>query len=172
MIGYSVFSCVKGARMSTLRTPASIARPTVSVRRERVVRASAEQIFALMREPSGLSAVLPRVSRIEILAQREGQATVRTHMSLAPLGNITSEGIVTWVNEREVVFRSERPVAIESRWMLISVAQGTRVVVELALDLAPMMGPLAAFVPPSSVSGMLIPDLDAALLAIAKRVEG
>jgi hypothetical protein len=41
----------------------------------------------------------------------------------------------------------------------------------LSLDLAPLMGMLAAFVPQKDVANMVGPDLDAALAEVARRVE-
>jgi hypothetical protein len=40
-----------------------------------------------------------------------------------------------------------------------------------SLDLAPLMGKLAALVPQQDVANMVGPDLDAALAEVARRVE-
>jgi carbon monoxide dehydrogenase subunit G len=155
--------------MSTADPHLGTLRPTAH--RERHIRATPEAIFALLSDPANLAAAMPRISRVEVLSQTADRARVRTHMSLGPLGSIASEGEVSWVAGRELVFRAGAPVAVESRWTLAPDQGGTRAVAEMSIDLTPMLGPLAAFIPPSSVTSMLEPDLDAALAAIARMVE-
>lgn len=158
--------------MTVVKPSIGTIRPAVSAQRERLIQASPQAIFALLSEPSNLSAVLPRVSRVEVLGRGAVSARVRTHMAIGPLGSMASEGEVRWVADREFSFCSERPVAIESRWTLTPEGSGTRISVVMTLDLTPMIGPLAAFVPVDSVTAMVGPDLEAALAAIARRVEG
>ena len=74
--------------------------------------------------------------------------------------------------DREVVFSSQRPVEVEARWTLTPAGVGTDLQAALSLDLAPLIGPFAAFVPQNEVANMVGPDLEAALAEIARRVEG
>jgi hypothetical protein len=63
------------------------------------------------------------------------------------------------------------PVPVEARWTLTPSGSGTDVQAALSLDLAPLIGMLAAFVPQKDVANMVGPDLDAALAEVARRVE-
>jgi hypothetical protein len=157
--------------MSTVKPHAGIAHPTASSERVRIIRADPTTIFALLSEPHNLTTILPRVQRIEILERSATSARVRTHMAFGMLGSITAIGMVQWIEGRELLFSADRPVGVESRWTLLPDPAGTRMVATMVLDLAPMMGPLAAFIPADSVAAMIGPDLDAALAAIAQRVE-
>jgi hypothetical protein len=92
-------------------------------------------------------------------------------MTIGPFSNIRSEGDVRWQNGREVVFSSRTPLPIEARWTLTPSGSGTVLQAALSLDLTPLIGILAAFVPHKDVANMVGPDLDAALAAVARRVE-
>lgn len=157
--------------MSMLKPSVGMLRPTATAERSRLIRATPEAVFALFSDPANLSAVLPRVQRVEVLRRSATGARVRTHMLMGPLGSLTAEGDVEWVAGRAFSFSAARPVGIESRWALTAEAGGTRVTAAMAIDLSPMMGPLAAFIPAESVAAMLAPDLDAALAAAARRLE-
>ena len=144
---------------------------TAKAERSRVIHATPAVIFALMAEPCNLAAILPRVQRVEVLRRVGDTARVRTYMAIGPIGAFAAEGEVRWEPGRELVFRATKPVLVESRWTLTPEAADTRVTIAMTLDLSPMLGPLAAFVPPASIAALVIPDLDAALAAIAQRVE-
>jgi hypothetical protein len=146
-------------------------REPVRVERSRLIRATAEAIFALMAEPQQLAGILPRVQRVEVLRRSDTSARVRTHMAIGPVGSFAADGDVRWVAGRELVFRATQPVLVESFWRLVPQANATLVTVTMTLDLTPMLGPLAALVPPDSIHTLIIPDLDAALAAIAGKVE-
>jgi uncharacterized protein YndB with AHSA1/START domain len=146
-------------------------REPVRVERSRTIRATADAIFALMAEPQQLAALLPRVQRVEVLHRSDTSARVRTHMAIGPVGSFAADGDVRWVVGRELVFRATQPVLVESYWRLVPQTNSTLVSVTMTLDLTPMLGPLAAFIPPDSIRGLIIPDLDAALAAIARNVE-
>jgi hypothetical protein len=63
-------------------------------------------------------------------------------------------------------------VPVEARWTLTPDGNATDVTASLALDLAKLIGPLAAFVPEEQVVNMVGPQLDAALAHGARRAEG
>jgi len=91
---------------------------------------------------------------------------------MGPFATIRSEGDVFWQQDQEVVFTSRHPVSVESRWSFVPDGKGTDLRVMLTIDLAPMLGPFAAMVPSDQVAAMIGPDLDQALTAIARRIEG
>ena len=143
----------------------------ITVERTRHIDASPEDIFDALSDPDKLSGLIPRVERIEFLQRGADRARIATYMALGPFGNIRSEGELSWQNNREVVFSAHKPVKVESRWTLLPANGGTDVQASLSLDLAPLIGPLASFVPPDQVKQMIGPDLDTALDEIAQRVE-
>jgi carbon monoxide dehydrogenase subunit G len=157
--------------MSALKSPITMVRPTATAERRRVIRATPDQIFALLADPQHLARLMPRVERVEVLQRRPNSASVRTSMALGPLGNLSTEGEVAWIEGRELLFSAQRPVGVETRWKLLPDPAGTLLTASMAIDLAPMLGPLAAFIPAESVAAMLGPDLEAALAAIARQAE-
>lgn len=144
----------------------------ISVSRNRYIDAPPEAVFAALADPDNLSQIMPRVRRVELVERGVEHARVATHMALGPFGEIRSEGDVYWQPGREVIFSARRPIPVEARWTLTPSGDGTDLQAALSLDLTPIMGPLAAFVPQNEVANMIGPDLDAALSAIARRFEG
>jgi carbon monoxide dehydrogenase subunit G len=144
----------------------------VTVERSRRIAASASRVFATLSDPQTLAGLLPRVKRVEVLQRGESSARVATHMAMGPFATIRSEGDVFWQQDREVVFTSRHPVSVESRWSFVPDGKGTDLRVMLTIDLAPMLGPFAAMVPSDQVAAMIGLDLDQALTAIARRIEG
>jgi carbon monoxide dehydrogenase subunit G len=144
----------------------------INVHRNRHIDAPPEAVFAALADPKHLSDIMPRLRKVEMVERGADHARVATRLALGPLGEIRSEGDDRWQPGREVVFSTRRPVPVVARWTLTPSGEGTNVQASLSLDLGPIMGPLAAFVPQSEVASMVGPDLDAALAAIAGRVEG
>jgi carbon monoxide dehydrogenase subunit G len=143
----------------------------ISVNRVRHINASPEVVFAALSDPAHLAGLMPRVRRVELLERQTNSARITTQMAIGPFTDIRSEGDVHWQPGCEVVFNSKRPVSVEARWTLTPSGDGTDVQATLALDLTPLLGPLAALVPDKDVASMIGPDLDAALAEVARRVE-
>jgi ribosome-associated toxin RatA of RatAB toxin-antitoxin module len=140
------------------------------VERERLFAATPEQLFGLIADVDELARILPRVERVEVLERGAGQARLRTHMAIGPFGSFESEGVARWVENRELTFSTSRPAAVATRWTLAPADGGTLLRVTMALDLTPLLGPLAGLVPAESVRAVIAPDLEAALSALAERV--
>ena len=130
-----------------------------------------QRLFAALADPNNLAGLIPRVRRVEMMDRQPDQARIVTQMSIGPFSNIRSEGDVRWQDDREVVFSSRTPLPVEARWTLIPSGSGTELQAALSLDLTPLIGILAAFVPEKDVVNMVGPDLDAALAEVARRVE-
>lgn len=143
----------------------------IEVSRSRFVAAPPASVFAALADPANLAGIIPRVRRVELLEQHPDHARVATHMALGPFGAIRNEGEVRWQTDRAIVFSSRRPVPVEARWSLAPRGAGTDLQVQLLLDLAALIGPLAAFVPAGEVAKLVGPDLEAALAAVAERTE-
>lgn len=131
------------------------------------------EIFAALSDPSSIAQILPRVRRVEMLNRDESARRARlvTHMGLGGIfGTIRCEGDLTWEDGREILFKVRTPVPVETRWTLTQGVGGTELHATMTLDLAPMLGPMAAFVPVQQVSDMLAAELEAALTAIDSRM--
>jgi carbon monoxide dehydrogenase subunit G len=143
----------------------------ISIYRVRYIDATPEAVFAALSDPNNLAGLMPRVSRVEMLERQADRAQIAAQMAIGPFASIRSEGDVRWQAGREVVFSSRKPLPVEARWTLTRSGDGTELRAALSLDLAPLLGPLAAFVPQKDVANMVGPDLDAALAEVARRVE-
>jgi hypothetical protein len=143
----------------------------IHINRTRYIEAAPETVFVALADPNNLGGLMPRVRRVELLDRQPDRARIATQMSIGPFWNIRSEGDVRWQAGREVVFSSRTPVRVEAHWILTPCNSGTNLQVAFSLDLAPLMGMLAALVPQHEVANMVEPDLDAALAEVARRVE-
>jgi hypothetical protein len=138
----------------------------IHIHRIRHIDAAPEAVFVALSDPSNLARLMPRVRQVDLIERQPNRARIATYMTIGPFANIRSEGDVRWQAGREVVFSS-----VEARWILKPSGSGTDLQAMLSLDLAPLIGVLAAFVPHKDVANMVGPDLDAALAEIARRVE-
>ncbi|HMO59664.1 MAG TPA: SRPBCC family protein [Roseiflexaceae bacterium] len=143
----------------------------ISVMCSRAIAATPEAIFAVLSDAKNLTHLLPNVRRVELLEQHVTEARIRTHMSIGPVANIQSEGIVSWIENREIRFVSSQPVHVTTCWLLTAAGDTTHVQLTLDIDLTPMMGPLAVFVPQEQVRAMITPDLEQTLTRMARLVE-
>lgn len=144
----------------------------ITVIRSRHMDASPERIFTLLSDPDLLLELLPRVRRVDFRERGQNHARITTYMDLKPLplGEIRSEGDVSWREGRELIFRSQRPIPVEARWTLTPNSAGTHVNARLSIELAGLLGPLAAFVPERQVQDIVGPNIEAALERVARRV--
>jgi hypothetical protein len=143
----------------------------IRINRVRYIDAMPGAVFAALSDPNSLVGLMPRVRRVEMIDRQPDRARIATEMAIGPFSNIRSEGDVRWQNGREVVFSSRTPLPIEARWTLTPTGSGTVLQAALSLDLTPLIGILAAFVPHKDVANMVGPDLDSALAEVARRVE-
>jgi carbon monoxide dehydrogenase subunit G len=138
-------------------------------RRAYIESRSPEEVFASLSDPNRIGQLLPRVQKVEMLNPDMEACTARlvTHMSLGGIfGTIRCEGDLTWTEPSEIVFKVRTPVSVETRWTLNAAVNGTDLQATMALDLAPLLGPMAAFVPVQAVSDMLAKELESAIKAI------
>ncbi|PDW01069.1 SRPBCC family protein [Candidatus Chloroploca asiatica] len=142
-------------------------------RRAHIENTTPEAIFAALSDPNSITMILPRVQKVELLSRDEvaRKARLVTYMSLGGIfGTIRCEGDLTWTDNQEIVFNVRTPVPVETRWELVPAINGTEIKTTMGLNLAPMLGPMAAFVPTQQVADMLIAELDAALKSIKKQM--
>jgi carbon monoxide dehydrogenase subunit G len=144
-------------------------------RRGTVEAATPEQIFAALNDPQGIAQMLPRVTKAELSDMDEvaGTAKLVTYMALGGIfGTIRCEGNLSWTEPNEIVFKVRTPMPLETRWSLVAQGENTEVSATMFLDLTPMLGPMAAFVPMQQVAEMISKELDAALKAVMQKCSG
>lgn len=142
-------------------------------RRAYIEGTTPEAIFAALSDPKSIASILPRVQKVEMLSRDDvaRKARLVTYMGLGGIfGTIRCEGDLTWEDGREIVFTVRTPVTVETRWTLATGVNGTEIKASMGLDLAPMLGPMAAFVPTQQVADMLASELESALRSIARAV--
>lgn len=142
-------------------------------RRAYIEHTTPEAIFTALSDPKSIGKLLPRVQKVEMLNRDDVNRKARlvTHMGLGGIfGTIRCEGDLTWVEPREILFKVRTPVPVETRWTLTPAVNGVDVQATMTLDLTPMLGPMAAFVPTQQVADMLAAELDSALKAIATQL--
>ncbi|NTU78746.1 MAG: cyclase [Chloroflexales bacterium] len=142
-------------------------------RRAYLEHTTPEAIFATLSDPNGIAKLLPRMQKVDLLDRDDVNCKARlvTHMSLGGIfGTIRCEGDLTWVEPREILFKVRTPVPVETRWVLTSAVNGADIQATMTLDLTPMLGPMAAFVPTQQVAEILAAELDAALKAITNKM--
>ncbi len=138
-------------------------------RRAYIESSSPEEVFESLSNPNRICQLLPRMQKVELLDQNMETSSARmiTYMSLGGIfGTIRCEGNLTWTAPGEILFKVHTPVSLETRWTLSPAVHGTDLQATMTLDLEPMLGPMAAFVPKQIVSDMLAGELEAALTAI------
>jgi len=139
--------------------------------RTRRINAPPAAIFAAISDPGQLAGLLPRVHRVEFIEHGTDDAHIAAHMAIGPFSDIRTEGHLCWQTDREILFRAHTPVVVESRWTLTPANGGTDLRVTFELDLTPLLGPFAAFIPPEQVARVIGPDIDSALAEVASRTE-
>ncbi|MGQ9482115.1 SRPBCC family protein [Chloroflexus sp.] len=131
-----------------------------------------EQVFTTLSDPALISQILPRVQKTELLNRDDvaRRARLVTYMSMGGLfGTIRCEGDLTWQDNREIVFTVRTPLPVETRWVLTQAVNGTDLQITMGIDLAPLLGVMASFVPEKTVADMLGADLEAALRGVARQ---
>ncbi len=144
-------------------------------RRGTVEAATPEQIFAALNDPQGIAQMLPRVTKAELsdVDEAAGTAKLVTYMALGGIfGTIRCEGNLSWSEPNEIVFKVRTPMPLETRWTLTPALADTEVAATMFLDLTPLLGPMAAFVPVQQVAEMLSKELDMALKAVMAKCSG
>ncbi len=130
-----------------------------------------EQVFATLSDPALVSQILPRVQKTELLDRDDvaRHARMITYMAMGGLfGTIRCEGELTWQDNREIVFSVRTPLPVETRWVLSPAINGTDLQATMSINLAPLLGMMASFVPEKTVTDMLGADLETALRGVAR----
>jgi carbon monoxide dehydrogenase subunit G len=142
----------------------------IVLERSRTFAASPEQVYAVLADPNGLERLLPRVSRVQMQSTGAQSANLTTWMRFPVAGEVRTEGELHWEAPKEVVYRSKSTLPVMARWAITPLATGSQLTATLDLDLVPLLGPMAAFVPEHAVKDVMARELDKALDAVAAQV--
>jgi carbon monoxide dehydrogenase subunit G len=145
----------------------------ITLQRSKVVAAGPKEVFESLSDPQELTRLIPRVQKVDVLERHADHARIATHMSMGGIfGTIRCEGELRWVEPSSITFTVQKPLPLENRWSLTPIVGGTEITVMMSLDLVPLLGPLAQFVPANAVTDILGKDIDGALQRIADTVSG
>lgn len=135
--------------------------------------ATPEEVFDTLADPDALQSLLPRMRKVEYTPLPGDAARLVMHIAIGQtFGTIRCEGTLTWTEPSSLTFQVATPLPVTMNWNLSdTVAGGTDMDVSLKLDLFPLLGPMAAFVPQDVVKGMMEAEIRHAMRAVAAQVE-
>lgn len=140
-------------------------------RRSYIEGATPEEVFTALSDPKGIERLLPRMRKVELLSRRANCARLVTHMAIGGMfGTIRCEGDLHWIEPHEIVFKVAKPLPVETRWSLAQAPRGTELNATMSLDLKPLLGGMAKFVPNDAVADMIGKELDSALKEMTLRM--
>lgn len=129
--------------------------------------ATPEDIFDALSDPQGLKALMPRMRKIEYRDEQDDSATVVMHIAIgSTFGTVRCEGKLSWEEPKRLTFVVKNPLSVETQWTLAPAVNGTEMLVTMALDLVPMLGKMAHFVPKSVVEEMMVKEMKHAITQI------
>lgn len=133
--------------------------------------AKPEDVFYTLSDPEGLQALMPRLHKVEFYPQSDTSANVVMHISIGRMfGTIRCEGQLSWVEPQSLTFEVQTPLPVKNVWSFSPAPNGTHVDITMELDLVPLLGPMAAFVPTDVVVDMMKNELRHAMGEVAARV--
>ncbi len=140
-------------------------------RRSSVAQATPSEVFQALSDSNRIESLLPRMRKVEVVSRNTDSARLVTHMAMGGIfGTIRCEGDLHWVEPHEIVFKVKKPLPLEMRWHLTPSINGTDLKATLQLDLTPLVGPMAKFIPRESVMDMIGKELESALKELSLRL--
>ena len=135
--------------------------------------AEPQEVFDTLSNPDALQSLLPRMRKVEYTPLQGSQAKLVMHVSIGQtFGTIRCDGILSWDEPNRLMFKVNTPLPVTMNWNLDpSPTGGTDMDVTLRLDLFPLLGPMAAFVPQDVVKAMMETEIRHAMKVVAKQVE-
>lgn len=133
--------------------------------------AAPQEVFAALSDRQGLKSLMPRMQKIEFLGGSDNSETVVMHIGIGGgFGTIRCEGTLGWVEGREVTFNVKYPLPVEVRWVMSQAVKGTDMDITLELDLEPMLGKMARFVPRQMVEEIMVKEMKHAMGQMPARI--
>ncbi len=160
-------------RRGTARSAIGSATGTkpISVMRSRRIAAPAHAVYRMLANPECIARAWPGIRRIDSVSHHATHAVVRLVIALAGFPAVPSEGVVSWDGGSEIRFSATHPIDITTRFSLIPDGDRTQLTMAMTIDVAPLMGPLSAFIPHERLAGVIGPELDTTLAQVAHTLE-
>lgn len=134
--------------------------------------ATAREVFVELSDPHGLSTLIPRLRKATLEESSDERARLTLCISIGSMfGTICFAGNLSWTEPEEIVFQVAKPIDAKIRWTLTPKEHGTNVKVTATMNLAPLLGPMAMFVPQDIVQDIIGSELEHALRQVASRFE-
>jgi hypothetical protein len=128
-------------------------------------------VFEALADRDGLKDLMPRMRKVEFRDRTANSEQLVMHISVGKsFGTIPCEGTLSWVEPRQVTFQVQRPLPVEMQWAIKPAVNGTEMDIDMRLDLAPLLGPMAGFVPKQMVEEMIVKEMKHAIQRVALRV--
>jgi carbon monoxide dehydrogenase subunit G len=139
--------------------------------RSHIKDAAPEDVFEALADRDGLKDLMPRMRKVEFRDRTANSETLVMHISVGKsFGTIPCEGTLSWVEPRQVTFQVQRPLPVEMQWEIKPAVNGTEMDIDMQLELAPLLGPMASFVPKQMVEEMIVKEMKHAIQRVALRV--
>lgn len=134
--------------------------------------ATAREVFVELSDPHGLTTLLPRLRKATLEESGDERALLTLCISVGNMfGTICFAGNLSWTEPEEIVFQVAKPIDAKIRWTLTPTERGTKVQVAASMNLTPLLGPMAMFVPQDIVQDIIGSELEHALRQVASRFE-
>jgi hypothetical protein len=130
-----------------------------------------EEVFSMLARPDVLAQLLPRLRKFEIAERRDNQARLALSIAIGKrFGTVRFSGGLRWNEPHEILFLVRDPLPADVRWSIDPLQVGTRIQVDVSLDLKPWLGPMIHIVPKPIVREMVGSELEHALEKIATQL--
>jgi hypothetical protein len=112
------------------------------------------------------------MQKIEFFDEQQNSQQVVMHIGIGGgFGTIPCEGTLSWDEPCEVRFTVRKPLPVETVWQIEPAVNGTELTISIQLDLEPMLGKMAHFVPKNVVREMMEKEMRHAVGQIPLRVK-
>jgi hypothetical protein len=130
------------------------------------------EVFAELSNPENLTTLLPRLRKATLDESTNDSARLTLCITIGNMfGTICFGGHLNWVEPSEINFHVKKPIDAKIQWFLTPTNLGTNVNVVACMDISPLLGPMAFFVPNDMVGNIIGSDLEHALQQVASRFE-
>jgi carbon monoxide dehydrogenase subunit G len=139
--------------------------------RSHIKDATPEEVFAALADRDGLQDLMPRMRKVEFYDRQANSEKLVMHVSVGKsFGTIPCEGTLSWVEPRQITFQVQKPLPVEMQWTTQAAVNGTEIDIAMQLQLEPLLGPMAGFVPKQMVEEMIVKEMKHAIQNVALRV--
>ncbi len=139
----------------------------MQLERRRTIAAPPETVIALLTDVDQLRRLVPRAEQIEVTQRGEGRARLVVTVPVPRLGRQRIDGEARLLADG-LRFIAVRPTEIDIRWTVRSAAGGSEAILQVNVDLAKVLGPLARLIPTALINRQVGDELETSLTALAE----